>query len=91
MSEKISTDQIILLVEDIEDTRYFMRLELEQHGYRVIEAEDGEQAVAPALEERSDIILMDLSLPGVDGSEAAKRITSLIEPPFRWLRFAVEE
>jgi len=74
MSEKISTDQIILLVEDIEDTRYFMRLELEQHGYRVIEAEDGEQAVALALQERPDIILMDLSLPGVDGFEAAKRI-----------------
>ncbi len=64
----------ILLVEDDEDTRYMMRLELEQRGYRVIEAEDGEKGVKMALSEPADIILMDLSLPGIDGLEATKRI-----------------
>jgi two-component system, cell cycle response regulator DivK len=64
----------ILLVEDDEDTRYMMRLGLEQRGYRVIEAEDGEKGVELALNEPPDVILMDLSLPGIDGLEATKRI-----------------
>jgi len=74
MTEKNSTDLTILLVEDVEDSRYFMRLELEHHGYRVIEAEDGEKAVELALRERPNIILMDLSLPGIDGLEATRQI-----------------
>jgi CheY-like chemotaxis protein len=64
----------ILLVEDDEDTRYIMRLELEQRGYRVIEAKDGEEGVELAQLESADIILMDLSLPGIDGLEATKQI-----------------
>lgn len=64
----------VLLVEDDEDTRYIMRLELEQRGYRVIEAEDGEKGVELAQRECADIILMDLSLPGIDGLEATKLI-----------------
>lgn len=64
----------ILLVEDDEDTRYMMRLGLEGRGYRVIEAENGEKGVELALSEPADVILMDLSLPGIDGLEATKRI-----------------
>jgi two-component system cell cycle response regulator DivK len=74
MTDKAATDVTILLVEDVDDTRYFMRLELEYLGYRVIEAEDGQQAVELALQEQPDIILMDLSLPDLDGLEATKRI-----------------
>jgi len=74
MGEKAPADLTILLVEDGDDTRYFMRLELESLGYRVIEAEDGQSAVDLALSEQPDIILMDLSLPGMDGLEATKRI-----------------
>ena len=74
MVDKAPADLTILLVEDGDDTRYFMRLELESLGYRVIEAEDGYKAVDLALGEHPDIILMDLSLPGVDGLEATKRI-----------------
>ena len=74
MSDKAATHLTILLVEDIDDTRYFMRLELEQHGYRVIEAEDGKMAVELALREHPDVILMDLSLPGLSGFEATKLI-----------------
>ena len=74
MTDKAATDLTILLVEDVDDTRYFMRLELEHLGYRVIEAGDGQQAVEMALQELPDIILMDLSLPALDGLEATKRI-----------------
>ncbi len=74
MTDKAATDLTILLVEDVDDTRYFMRLELEHLGYCVIEAGDGQQAVELALQELPDIILMDLSLPALDGLEATKRI-----------------
>jgi CheY-like chemotaxis protein len=74
MVEKEPNDLTILLVEDSDDARYFMRLELEHCGYSVIEATDGEGAVELALKEHPDIILMDLSLPFIDGLEATKLI-----------------
>ncbi len=64
----------VLLVEDVEDTRLFMRLQLEEHGFSVIEAEDGQTAVDLATQESPDVILMDLSLPIMDGFSAAKLI-----------------
>jgi two-component system cell cycle response regulator DivK len=76
MIEKDSQYRTILIVEDSEDARYFMRLELEQLGYRVVEAEDGEKAVEVAERERPDIILMDLSLPVMDGIAATAKIRS---------------
>lgn len=74
MSDTVSRDLTILLVEDFEDVRLVMRLQLEYRGYRVIEAEDGRKAVELALQEHPDIILMDLSLPNLDGLEATRQI-----------------
>jgi two-component system cell cycle response regulator DivK len=74
MIEKDSTDRTVLVVEDGEDARYLMRLELERFGYLVIEAEDGKQAVEVAQRDRPDIILMDLSLPIMDGFAATEII-----------------
>src|SRR5947208_17068525 len=74
MIEKDSRDRTILVVEDAEDARYLMRLELESLGYLVIEAEDGKKAVELALHDRPDIILMDLSLPVMDGFAATEKI-----------------
>jgi two-component system cell cycle response regulator DivK len=76
MPENDSTNLTVLIVEDVDDSRYFMRLELEQLGYLVIEAEDGKKAVELALQERPDIILMDLTLPVLDGLAAAAMIRS---------------
>ena len=60
----------VLLVEDFADARSFMKVLLECGGYTVIEAEDGYQAVEMAQANRPDIILMDLSLPNMDGLTA---------------------
>ncbi len=76
MTEKDSRNLTVLVVEDFDDARYFMRLELEQLGYLVIEAEDGAQAVEIALREHPDIILMDLTLPLMDGLHATAKIRS---------------
>ena len=66
--------QTVLVVEDFEDTRFLMRLELEKRGYRVVEAVDGEEGVEKALAERPEIILMDIGLPRLDGIAATRRI-----------------
>jgi len=66
--------KLFLIVEDFEDSRFMMRRLLEMAGYRVLEATDGEQAVKLALEARPALILMDLSLPKLDGLEATKKI-----------------
>jgi CheY-like chemotaxis protein len=72
--EKDSRDRTVLIVEDSDDARYFMRLSLEQMGYIIIEAENGARAVEVAQTERPDIILMDLSLPIMDGITATEKI-----------------
>ena len=64
----------ILLVEDNEDNLIVYRTILDHVGYRVIEARDGEEGVARALAEHPDLILMDVSLPKMDGWEATRRI-----------------
>jgi two-component system, cell cycle response regulator DivK len=74
MGDRDSKDLKVLLVEDVEDTRLFMRLQLEENGFIVLEAEDGQKAVDLATQEKPDVILMDLSLPIMDGFAATKLI-----------------
>lgn len=69
----------VLLVEDTEDNRQMMKKLLEMSGYRVLEAVNGEEAVEVASHEKPQIILMDLSLPLIDGLAATRRIRSLSE------------
>ncbi|HZE71317.1 MAG TPA: response regulator [Pyrinomonadaceae bacterium] len=70
---------LVLLVEDTEDNRFMMRRLLEMSGYTVVEARNGEEAVRMARQERPQIILMDLSLPIIDGLAATRRIRALPE------------
>lgn len=67
----------VLLVEDTEDNRVMMRRLLEMSGYSVMEAVNGMEAVTQAEREVPQIILMDLSLPLVDGLAATRRIRQL--------------
>ena len=64
----------ILYVEDNDDNIYMLRRRLERKGIEVIIANDGEQGIAAAQREQPDLILMDLSLPVIDGWEAARRL-----------------
>lgn len=67
----------VLLVEDTEDNRFMMRRLLEMTGYMVVEARNGEEAVRVAQTELPDLILMDLSLPIIDGLAATKLIREI--------------
>jgi CheY-like chemotaxis protein len=64
----------ILYVEDNEDNIYMLRHRLERKGIEVIVANDGAEGIESARRERPDLILMDLSLPVIDGWEAARRL-----------------
>ena len=69
--------ETVLLVEDTEDNRFMMRRLLEMAGYKVVEATNGEEAVTLAQSARPDLILMDLSLPVIDGLAATRAIRKL--------------
>jgi two-component system cell cycle response regulator DivK len=64
----------ILIVEDYEDARLFMKYLLESYGYQVIEAADGLEAIESLKSEFPDLILMDISLPVMDGLTAVETI-----------------
>lgn len=64
----------VLYVEDNEDNVYMLTTRLRRKGYEVVVAVDGEQGVATACAEMPSVILMDLSLPVLDGWEATRRI-----------------
>ncbi|WP_041926847.1 response regulator [Methylocystis sp. SC2] len=64
----------ILLVEDNEMNRDMLSRRLRRNGYEVVIAIDGQQGVEMAAAEAPDLILMDMSLPVIDGWEAARRV-----------------
>jgi len=74
MKKKAADAPTVLLVEDTEDNRFMMRRLLEMSGFRVVEAMNGEEAVKLARAESPQLILMDLSLPVIDGLAATRLI-----------------
>lgn len=64
----------ILYVEDNFQNKRLVRKILTAKGYEVLEADNGEAGVSMALEEGPDLILMDISIPGIDGIEATRQI-----------------
>ena len=78
-NSNMQISQTILVVEDDEDNRLMLKVLLQALGYHVIEATDGREAVETAQRELPGLILMDLSLPRVDGLTATLRIRELAE------------
>lgn len=70
----MSSARTVLLVEDNEDNRIVYATMLEHFGFEVVEAGNGEDALAMARNGRPDIILMDISIPGIDGWTATERL-----------------
>ena len=66
----------ILIADDDYDNRTIAATALLAAGFRVVEAEDGQKALELALKEKPDLVLLDLSMPGLDGWEVARRIRS---------------
>ncbi|MGH9841188.1 MAG: response regulator [Blastocatellia bacterium] len=73
----------ILIAEDFEDNRIALKLMLKLAGYDPLEAEDGEQAIEITERERPDLVLMDISLPAMDGLQATRAIRA--NPRFQHL------
>lgn len=64
----------ILLVEDEESIRGFLKINLERNSFEVIEAETGEEGIEKALREKPEIIILDVMLPGIDGFQVCSRL-----------------
>jgi two-component system, cell cycle response regulator DivK len=64
----------ILVVEDSEANMYLVCFILKKNGYKVIEARNGEEGIRKAIEEKPDLVIMDIQLPDIDGLKATKRI-----------------
>ena len=72
--EKAKPAQTVMVAEDYEETRHMLKLALELEGYRVLEADNGRDACEMARRLRPDLIVMDLTLPVLDGFAATRRI-----------------
>ena len=81
MDEKTTTEQkkLILVVDDSEDMRKMLTQLLERAGYRVVLAGDGQTSLTQAKQHHPDLILMDLSLPDINGWEAVELLRKMSE------------
>jgi len=66
----------ILLVEDEESIRGFLKINLERNGFKVIEAETGEEGIKIAFIEKPELAILDVMLPGIDGFQVCNKLRS---------------
>lgn len=67
----------VMIVDDFADARSMMKILIRWHGYEVVEAADGYEAIEKSLQYHPDLILMDLALPIMDGATATKLIREI--------------
>lgn len=77
----------ILVAEDDELTRFLLKLSLEQNGHEVIAAANGREALQQALNQKPDVLVLDLMMPGVNGTEVIRQLRSL--PDYKSLRIII--
>ncbi len=70
---------LVMVIEDDEDSRFMMRTLLEMNGYRVVEAQDGQEALEVAARARPGLILTDLQLPRLNGIEVTRNVRQHME------------
>ena len=74
MSAQPKTRPLVLVAEDDEDILALVVFDLEDEGYEVLTARNGEDAIALAHERRPDLVLLDVAMPGLDGYEVTRRL-----------------
>jgi DNA-binding response OmpR family regulator len=70
----MSYQKTIMVVDDNPDIRHIVRVVLEEQGYRVLTAESGEDFFSKLGEQKADLIVLDIMLPGMDGLEILRRL-----------------
>ncbi len=74
-------DHLILVIEDEQPIRRFLRVSLNNEGYRVIEAAAGEEGLRIATRQPPDLVILDLGLPDLDGQEVLRRLREWLTAP----------
>lgn len=80
----------VMIVEDEEGIRELMRLFLTKKGYRIIDAEDGYEAMDLLTKEKPDLILLDIEMPGINGLEVCKEIRLQTKLPILFVSYRKE-
>lgn len=89
--ERWKMEQKLLIIDDEEGILWLLRDYFEIQGYQVLTAGTGEEAVKLALSQGPDLILLDISLPDIDGLEVCRRIREKVNCPILFLTAKVEE
>jgi two-component system KDP operon response regulator KdpE len=76
-----SNPPLLLLVEDEAPIRRFLRTSLAGEGYRLVEAETGEQGLRFAVQQPPDLVILDLGLPDLDGQDVLRQLREWLRAP----------
>jgi len=77
----VDDKELILLIEDEPQMRRFLRITLQAHGYRLVEAATAQEGLMQATTRNPDIVLLDLGLPDLDGLEVTRRLREWTQTP----------
>ena len=89
--EENSEKKTVLIVDDEKTIVDMLQYNLEKEGYHTLEANDGEEAVKIALEQKPDLVLLDIMLPKMDGLAVCKRIRQTMNIPILMISAKDEE
>ena len=91
MNENEENKKVVLIVDDEQTIVDMLRYDLEKEGYKTLEANDGEKAVEIALNQKPNLVLLDIMLPKMDGLAVCKRIRQTLNIPILMISAKDEE